>query len=147
MRDDAHLLFDRLCVNLRAKESLLGRISSSESDRHYFIKSGAIQRLSESIDSDQDLLDEIGSLNYEAARITNRICRTCGLSPAALDRMISECGEEPFREAFVLRGSIRRLLKEISTDRSRLIHDMERLIEELESDYSSLVARLGIVLP
>ncbi len=147
MRDDVHLLFARLCLNLRGKETLLGRISSSESDKRYFLKSGAVQRLSESMDSDQALLDEIGSLNYEAAQITNSICRTCGLSPADFERMISECGEMPFREVFVLRGSIRRLLKEISIGRNLLIHDIERLMKRIEADYSSLVAGMGIVIP
>jgi hypothetical protein len=147
LRDDVHLLFDRLCLNLRGKETLLGRISSSESDKRYFLNSGAVQRLSESMDSDQALLDEIGSLNYEAAQITNSICHTCGLSPAAFERMISECREMPFREVFVLRGSIRRLLKEISIGRNLLIHDMKRLMKLIEADYSSLVAGMGIIIP
>jgi hypothetical protein len=147
LRDDVHLLFDRLCVNLRGKETLLGRIHSNESDKRYFLKSGAVQRLSESMDSDQALLDEIGSLNYEAAQITNSICRTCGLSPAAFERMISECGERKFREVFVLRGSIMRLLNEISVGRNLLIHDMKRLMKRIGADYTSLVAGMGIVIP
>jgi hypothetical protein len=144
LRDDIEKLARKKLKLFEKKQLMLEKLLLSEVDKNFYLKSGNIERITEILKKDTNLIDEINVLDFNIRKLDDSIAKKVGYPPLKIADFFSSQNDDMSRKINESKKNIEELLEKILISRknivSRLQHDTAMLADEI----TSLSATIGI---
>jgi len=119
LRDDINCLFQKLPPLYKKKTALINRLITSQADIRPILKTGNTEKISDLIDSDENMFDQIREIDFNISLTFDEICRKSGMSEQQIKKHIAASHNE--------------ILKDIKKRKNELSH-LTRTLAELKKE-------------
>ncbi len=138
MRDDLLKLFRNLLQFVKQKLKILNILSNNKSQKWSFLNTDKLDQLLDMMAEEENLLDQINSINFEIKELEREICEIAGIENNEFDTLILNIDEKTVIDLKNKRIKIDKIFKDQIADQDEFIVQMNEKLRELGRDVEAL---------